>query len=88
MTNYKRVTPRDLFNEAKLLKCIGRISLFILENQIKGLNYEHTTDDNEGFTIVQDKSDGSISIWNIHFSDAQGEPVYFSTGLNALSSKD
>lgn len=26
---YQRVIPRDLFNEAKLLKCLGRLSLFI-----------------------------------------------------------
>jgi hypothetical protein len=30
-TNYMRVTPRDLFNEAKLLKCMGQLSLKILD---------------------------------------------------------
>lgn len=29
---YERVIPRDLFNESKLLKCIGRIALLILDN--------------------------------------------------------
>lgn len=27
--NYSRVLPRDLFNEAKLLKCMGRLCLLI-----------------------------------------------------------
>ncbi len=31
MTNYIRVIPRDLFNEAKLLKCLGKLSLAILD---------------------------------------------------------
>jgi len=30
---YKRVIPRDLFNEAKLLKCMGRLCLNILDNK-------------------------------------------------------
>lgn len=29
--NYQRVIPRDLFNEAKLLKCMGKLSLAILD---------------------------------------------------------
>ena len=33
MTKYLRVVPRDFFNEAKLLKCLGRLSLFILDSR-------------------------------------------------------
>ncbi len=29
LTEYQRVIPRDLFNEAKLLKCIGQLCLLI-----------------------------------------------------------
>lgn len=32
---YKRVIPRDLFNEAKLLKCLGQLSLLIHDGQDK-----------------------------------------------------
>ena len=32
-TNYQRVIPRDFFNEAKLLKCMGVISLSILDSK-------------------------------------------------------
>ncbi len=31
MKTYQRVIPRDLFNEAKLLKCMGLLSLKILD---------------------------------------------------------
>jgi hypothetical protein len=30
---YTRVIPRDFFNEAKLLKCMGQLALKILDNQ-------------------------------------------------------
>lgn len=31
LSNYERVVPRDLFNEANLLKCIGKLVLEIEE---------------------------------------------------------
>lgn len=34
MEKHYRVIPRDLFNEAKLLKCIGRMSLLIHDRMI------------------------------------------------------
>ena len=79
--SYKRVLPRDLFNEAKLLKCIGKISLLIHDNKIKGLNLSY--ENNEEFKILQNVSDGSLYIDNIDFSDNQGDRVEFSCGLNA-----
>lgn len=32
--SYTRVIPRDFFNEAKLLKCMGQLSLKILDSQL------------------------------------------------------
>lgn len=32
MENYNRVIPRDFFNEAKLLKCMGMLALKVLDN--------------------------------------------------------
>lgn len=32
-SKYNRVLPRDLFNEAKLLKCIGHLIIMIQENR-------------------------------------------------------
>ena len=64
-TNYTRVLPGDLFNEAKLLKCIGRLVLLIEDREsITGLTFQF---DDAPFNIVQDPSDGSIAIHNIRF---------------------
>lgn len=36
---YKRVIPRDFFNESKLLKCMGFLALRILDNEVpEGIN--------------------------------------------------
>lgn len=79
---YQRVCPRDLFNESKLLKCIGKISLLIHDYQIPGL-YIRDDELDQGFEIDQNPNDGSISITNLRFSDEGGEPVYFSTSMNS-----
>jgi len=34
MEQYTRVIPRDFFNEAKLLKCMGQLSLKILDGKL------------------------------------------------------
>lgn len=60
--SYFRVVPRDLFNEAKLLKCLGQISLHILDN--KNCCSEHIADflidEKSGFKIEQNPLEGSI----------------------------
>ena len=54
---YRRVVPRDLFNESKLLKCMGQLALLIHDGQDKNgrptpkLNLEH---DGEDFDIDLD----------------------------------
>ncbi len=58
--SYNRVIPRDLFNESKLLKCLGR--LVILAEKHPALEIEH---DGQAFTITQDDSDGSIYVANV-----------------------
>lgn len=78
-TNYQRVIPRDLFNEAKLLKCIGRVCLLIHDNMAGRLTFEH---DGEPFEIVQDDSDGSLLIRNIYFSH-DGNQLSFFTKYNS-----
>ena len=80
---YARVIPRDLFNEANLLKCYGR--LWILLDETRGHNArlgdkagEHS---GEPFKIVQDESDGSLSVANVPFTVA-GEAWTLSRPLN------
>lgn len=57
---YLRVIPRDLFNEANLLKCLGQ--LWIKTERYQGHSPRavlilHTGND---FNICQDESDGSV----------------------------
>lgn len=64
--SYTRVIPRDLFNEAKLLKCLGQLALLIHDGVKipRGLSIEHA-DPTEGFRIEQDGSDGSLYCANL-----------------------
>lgn len=78
-SNYGRVLPRDLFNEAKLLKCIGRLCLLIHDD--KGLGITFTYNDMP-FDIRQNTSDGSLSIENIKF-EYNNTPLNLSTRLNS-----
>ena len=78
---YKRVLPRDAFNEAKLLKCIGKITLLIEDGFWPDWIYHY---DGDGFNIVQNESDGSISVSNISFWYKK-QSVTLKTGLNDKS---
>lgn len=54
---YQRVIPRDLFNESKLLKCIGQVSLLIHDGIDKAGNRTP-----EGLTINQEGDAFSIAL--------------------------
>jgi hypothetical protein len=56
--SYAREIPRDLFNEADLLKCLGR--LVIEAETMPGVSFFQPEGD-DPFIIDQDESDGSIS---------------------------
>ena len=64
--NYHRVIPRDLFNESMLLKCLGSLSLAILDGAegTSRLSFKHN-DEKRGFIIGMDHSDGSIRCGNL-----------------------
>lgn len=76
--SYLRVLPRDAFNEANLLKCVGKLTLLIEDQMLPNWTYEF---DNEAFAIEQDESDGSISVANIRFFHV-GEWVRIYTPMN------
>lgn len=61
--SYFRVIPRDLFNEANLLKCYGRIFINLETCGAVDATLEH---DGEAFDVVQDE-DGCLSIANVDF---------------------
>jgi hypothetical protein len=80
---YTRVIPRDFFNEAKLLKCLGRLELLILDNEKPARDLKITSEfDNEAFNVVQDPNSGSISVSNYRVF-VNGEELYLSTPLNS-----
>lgn len=62
MNDYFREIPRDLFNEGNLLKCYGQIYLNLEKLHV---NASLEIDENNGFVIGQDQSDGSISLLNV-----------------------
>lgn len=68
MSNYERVLPRDLFNEASLIKCVGR--LWILLDEKSGHDARIEEESVPMFDIVQDDASGSISIANLTFTIA------------------
>lgn len=79
--SYIRVVPRDLFNEADLLKMLGKLVIHIMEKPTAvPWSYEHE-EEHKGFRIEQDEGDGSISCVNLHFRIA-GETVYLRRPLN------
>ena len=86
MINYTRVLPRDLFNEAKLLKCLGQLALFIHDGvdhkrqrapkKLK-LRYEGNP-----FVIGQNQGDGSFYCETVRLYYARTE-ISLSTSINS-----
>jgi len=63
--SYRRVIPRDLFNEAKLLNCLGR--LYIKSELTRRVSVANLFEGSaEPFRIFQDESDGSLECVQIH----------------------
>lgn len=82
--SYERVLPRDLFNDANLLKCIGQITLLIHDRRLElEVNHRHP---NKDFQIRQSEDDGSTQVTNITFALRSGWAVQFYRPMNARSS--
>ena len=78
-TEYIRVIPRDLFNEAKLLKCMGVLCLAILDNKTPcKMESEHN---GETFEVVL-LQEGSLTISNIQII-VKGLELTFKTTYNS-----
>jgi hypothetical protein len=61
--SYLRVIPRDLFNEANLLKCYGK--LYIETEGIRSVGFSEQCLDS--FDVVQREDDGYLFIENLLF---------------------
>lgn len=83
---YTRVIPRDLFNESKLLKCLGQLSLIIHDGT--GVQWPMTIDhcdfQSPGFDIYQRESDGGLACDNVTFR-VHGRIVDLYTSYNSKS---
>ena len=85
MKSYIRVFPRDLFNEAKLLKCMGRLTLAIHEDERCLKDFLRVDDlvENKGFDIKQNIS-GDITLTNVYILHKESNCyVWFHTPLNS-----
>lgn len=78
-TRYTRVIPRDLFNESKLLKCLGQLTLKIHDGKAPGLTVE---DEGDEFDVRQEPSDGTLYVANLKFQ-LHGEEVDFRSRYNS-----
>lgn len=58
---YRRVMPRDLFNEGSLLTCLGKLWIRLDDRRDHNAYLGRDTDDDAPYTIRQNESDGSIS---------------------------
>ena len=72
---YVRQLPKDLYKEAVLLRCLGRLVELIEDQDLPGWSYTHHVDDSSqlptrhhGFDIRQDDSDGRLYCSNLSFN--------------------
>lgn len=86
---YRRVIPRDLFNEAKLLKCLGQLSLAIHDEIDVGKRavphcLKVRGDDGKPFKIDQRESDGGLFCSSLIFV-AGSMPLILYSSYNSKS---
>lgn len=80
---YFRVIPRDLFNEANLLKCYGQLYIAAERACMSGddaLVIEY--DGEQPFDIQQNPSDGSLTVTNVLWI-VRGKVMQLSRPLNS-----
>jgi hypothetical protein len=87
---YLRVVPRDLFNESKLLKCLGQMALAIHDGKLHKYSVEaEHTNETSGFKIDQNPDDGSIFCSNFRVYTQLGSEGKIQLSLfSRLNSKD
>jgi hypothetical protein len=77
---YRRVIPRDLFNEGSLLTCLGKLWIR-LEGRDNARLVHH--DEDGAFVVHQDPSDGSIRCCSVTLFIRDGLPVRLFRPLNS-----
>ncbi len=79
--SYLRVLPRDAFNEANFLKCIGKLTMALEDGFHPFITYEY---DGEPFDLNQDIN-GCLCINNMSFYYKE-HPLELKRPLNSLNS--
>lgn len=80
--DYHRIIPRDFFNEAKLLKCMGVLQLRIVDDQLPpGLDIK-IDESGEPFEICRDEASSRLIVINYPTTINKVE-VIFQTALNS-----
>lgn len=80
-TDYQRVIPRDLFNESKLLKCMGRLCLLIHDRMIP---FVGRVDHDGSPFVIGLIDDGSLTVTNVKVK-VNGKYYRFKTTYNSKS---
>lgn len=80
MIGYRRVIPRDLFNEGNLLKCYGQLYIELERMRLEHLLVQRS--EAGPFVIQQSQDDGSLSITNVTLI-AHGRPCLLYRPLNS-----
>lgn len=77
--SYLRVIPRDLFNEANLLKCYGQLYLNLERLNLPNVEIQH---DGESFDVQQDPESGDLFLSNVRLV-VNDQPCRLSRPLNS-----
>jgi hypothetical protein len=77
--SYTRVIPRDLFNEANLLKCLGRIYINLETANVPNVELDH---DGEAFDVQMDENSGALYASNVTLM-VRGDPCRLVRPLNS-----
>ena len=78
-TQYTRVSPRDLFNEGKLLKCLGQLALLIHDNKLQGITF---SDSGQAFKIGLHDAGYLTTTAGIQF-EKDGQAIWLGTPYNS-----
>lgn len=79
---HKREIPRDLFNEAKLLKCLGQLALLVHDEKLPTHVRLTQRDPVDGFHIEHDASSGDLFCKNVRLT-VYGSPVDLLLPMNS-----
>ncbi len=79
---YQRVIPRDFFNEAKLLKCLGQLALKVLDGHAPDGLEVKLHDDMQPFGVTLDGETGNLYAANVSVT-YKGVEVEVATSYNS-----